>query len=379
MQLSISDTLQDIPAEQWNNLAGDTNPFIQHAVLLAFETGQCLEDYGWFPRYFLIHSDDNELIGAMPAYEKHNSYGEFVFDWAWADAYRRAGLKYYPKLVISVPYSPCQGPRILARDNDTTIKSTLIKFSLDFSQKNNYSSCHWLFTLDDDFKLLQQHTELQRFDYQFHWKNNHYKNFDDFLAQLTSKKRKNIKQERRKVNDQGIDIKTFDGNQLTQDQWEKIYFFYRITFMKKSGSPTLSLNFFKSIANKLLIIFAYHQQEIVAGAICIKGKDTLYGRHWGCMEEYNSLHFEVCYYTGIEYCIEHGLTTFEPGAQGEHKISRGFLPIKTRSAHWVAHPEFNKILINHLKLESQALQEYGQELLAASPYKDSGPESKITL
>ncbi len=369
MRLSISETLQDIQPQQWDALAGDENPFIQYDFLRALETGQCLENYGWLPRYFLIFNDEDTLIGAMPAYEKHNSYGEFVFDWAWADAYQRAGLKYYPKLVVAIPYSPCQGPRILAENNDPEIKSTLVKFALDFSLKQNYSSAHWLFNLPDDLEVLRQHTDLERFDYQFHWHNRNYTDFDDFLAQLTSKKRKNIKQERRKVREQKIEIKILNGNELDQAQWDKIYFFYQITFMKKSGSPTLSLDFFKAIAHKLLIIFAYNGDEIVAGAICIKGKQTLYGRHWGCLEEYNSLHFEVCYYSGIEYCIKHGLKSFEPGAQGEHKISRGFLPIKTHSAHWVSHPEFHQILQNHLQRESAALEDYGEDLLQASPYK----------
>lgn len=371
-RLSISETLEDIPAEQWNALAGDINPFIQYELLRAFETGACLTRYGWNAKYFLIHSDSGELIGAMPAYEKHNSYGEFVFDWAWADAYQRAGLKYYPKLVISIPYSPCQGPRILAKDNDPDIKSLLIKFALDFSSRNNYSSTHWLFNLADDFKILKQHTELQRFDYQFHWQNRDYSSFDDFLSSLSAKKRKNIKQERRKVADQNIDIKTFNGSELSDEQWQNIYYFYQITFMKKSGSATLSLDFFKAIADKLLIIFAYNNNEAVAGAICIVGKETLYGRHWGCFEEFDSLHFEVCYYSGIEYCIQHGLKTFEPGAQGEHKIARGFLPVKTWSAHHVENAEFKQILIDHLAREACALEEYGKDLNAASPFKDGG-------
>ncbi len=369
MQLSIIESLENINAEQWNRLAGDSNPFIQYDFLRALETGQCLENYGWFPRYFVIYNDSGTLIGAMPAYEKHNSYGEFVFDWAWADAYHRAGLKYYPKLVIAIPYSPCQGPRILADDNDPEIKSTLVRFALDFSLKQNYSGAHWLFNLQDDMNILRQHTQLERFDYQFHWHNHHYTDFDDFLSRLTSKKRKNIKQERRKVREQNILIKTLNGEDLDTEQWDKMYFFYSITFMKKSGTPTLSLEFFKAIAHKLLVVFAYNNTEIVAAAICIRGKDTLYGRHWGCLEEYDSLHFEVCYYSGIEYCITHGLKTFEPGAQGEHKISRGFLPMKTRSAHWVSHTEFHQILHNHLQRESAALESYGEDLMEASPYK----------
>ena len=369
MQLSICESLKDIPADQWNALAGSNNPFIQHKFLLAFETGHCLEKFGWFPKYFLIHSENDELIGAMPAYEKHNSYGEFVFDWAWADAYQRSGLNYYPKLVISIPYSPCQGPRILAKNNSSEIKNTLIKFALNFSEKNNYSGTHWLFNLEDDFELLKKQTELQRFDYQFHWKNDNYKSFDDFLITLKQKKRKNIKQERRKVTEQGINIKTFNGSDLDDSQWEKIYYFYQITFSKKSGSPTLSLDFFKSISDSLVMIFAYHKDEIVAGAICIQGEDTLYGRHWGCYDDYDSLHFEVCYYTGIEYCIQHGIKTFEPGAQGEHKISRGFLPVRTWSAHQVFHPEFSRVIKQHLEMEAKAMENYGADLLSASPFK----------
>ncbi|VAW62160.1 FIG110192: hypothetical protein [hydrothermal vent metagenome] len=375
--LSIVESLADISAAQWNALAGDINPFIQYEFLLAFETGQCLHPYGWQPKYFLIHSSEsNELIGAMPAYEKTNSYGEFVFDWAWADAYQRSGLNYYPKLIIAIPYSPCQGPRILAKDNNQEIKTTLIKFALDFSDKNNYSSTHWLFNLPDDSNVLKKHLQLQRFDYQFHWTNQNYTNFDDFLSQLTSKKRKNIKQERRKVSDQNIQIRTFNGAELNQQQWKKIYYFYQITFMKKSGTATLSLDFFKAIAQQILVVFAYNNEEEVAGAICIIGKDTLYGRHWGCFEEYDGLHFEVCYYTGIEYCIKHGFKTFEPGAQGEHKISRGFLPVKTRSAHRVVHAEFNQVLKQHLQQEALAMEEYGKQLIASSPFKKA-PESGI--
>jgi len=370
-QLHICDSLRDISPQQWNALAGDDNPFIQYETLRALETGNCLYDYGWQPRYFLLTDNKGRLIGAMPAYEKYNSYGEFVFDWAWADAWQRAGLRYYPKLVISIPYSPCQGPRILALNREASIKSSLIKAAIQFAEKSNYSSVHWLFPDQDDFTVLQQHTPLQRFDYQFHWHNHNYNSFDDFLAQLTSKKRKNIKQERRKVREQNIDIQILNGTELSSEQWNTIYRFYQITFMKKSGSPTLSLDFFKQIAEKLLIIFAEHHQQTVAGAIFIRGRNTLYGRHWGCFEDYKGLHFEVCYYAGIEYCIRHKIKTFEPGAQGEHKIPRGFLPVKTRSAHWVAEPEFERILATHLQQEAAAMEDYGQQLMAASPFKNS--------
>jgi hypothetical protein len=369
MKLSIAESLKDIPVAQWDSLASDTNPFIQYEFLYALETGQCLYDYGWQPHYLLVHSDNGQLIGACPAYIKTNSYGEFVFDWAWADAYQRAHLDYYPKLVISVPYSPVTGPRLLAKNNNTEIKTALIQLAIKLAEKRKLSSVHWLFNEADDQLVQQGCNLLERFDYQFHWRNNDYTNFAAFLAELTSKKRKNINQERRKVQRLGIDIDIIHGADLSNEQWQQMYDFYQITFMKKHGTATLSLDFFKAIKNKLLVFMAYHNAQPVAAAICIVGKNTLYGRHWGCYEDYDSLHFELCYYTGIEYCINNKLKFFEPGAQGEHKIARGFLATRTQSSHWIAHPEFNKIIATHLQHEARAMEQYGKELIASSPYK----------
>ncbi len=369
MKFSISESLKDIPASQWNALVHDNNPFVQHDFLYALERGDCLQPYGWYPRYLLIHNDEDILIGAAPAYIKTNSYGEFVFDWAWADAYQRAQIEYYPKLVIAVPYSPCTGPRLLTQNHNTETAQALIALAMELARQEKLSSIHWLFNQAEDFSQLQQHDFIQRFDYQFHWRNQNYTDFDDFLSRLSMKKRKNIKRERKKVQDTGIKIACMEGRDLDETQWQALYNFYTITFMKKSGHATLSLDFFKAIAHKLLAIFAYDQARIVAGAICIKGEDVLYGRHWGCYENYDSLHFEVCYYAGIEYCIKHGINIFEPGAQGEHKIARGFLPVKTVSAHWLDERGFNQAIRDHVKRESQAMEEYGKELLAASPFK----------
>lgn len=369
MKLTTAESLKDIPANEWNALAGDSNPFIQHDFLLALETGDCLQPFGWHPQYLLIYSDEDELIGACPAYIKTNSYGEFVFDWAWADAYKRSGLEYYPKMVISIPYSPITGPRLLAKDNNPEIKRGLVQFAIKLAEQQNLSSVHWLFNAKEDHHIEQNNNLLSRFDYQFHWQNNNYNNFDDFLNELTSKKRKNIKQERRKVRNAKIDIKIIKGTELSKEQWQQVYNLYNITFMKKYGTATLSLKFFQAIAEKVLVFMAYNESNPVAAAICVLGKDTLYGRHWGCYEEYDSLHFEVCYYTGIEYCIENKLKVFEPGAQGEHKIARGFLPTKTESSHWIAHPEFNRILKDHLEREATAMYEYGKDLKTASPFK----------
>jgi len=371
MELSTCDSLKEIPAESWNELAGDSNPFVQHDFLLALEQHQCLQPYGWYPNYLLIKEND-KLVGAAPAYIKTNSYGEFVFDWSWADAYQQAGKKYYPKLVIAIPFTPANGPRFLVHDSLDKIEITkkLTEFSRHVSRELKLSSIHNLF-LDKDITEQQKDSGFfQRIDCQYHWKNNNYENFEHFLSFLKKKKRKNIKQERRKVRESGIEIKRLHGNELSEDQWLRLYDFYRITFMKKSGSPTLTLDFFKAIKHKVLAVVAFHDQEMVAGAICIKGKNTLYGRHWGCFENYDGLHFEVCYYQGIEYCIENNFQSFEPGAQGEHKISRGFMPSITWSSHWVEDDEFRPIIIAHCQRETEYMQLHYQEMCANSPFKE---------
>ena len=378
MKIVFTDNIASVPAEQWNALAGDANPFIQHDFLLALEQHDCLQQWGWSPQHCLLF-DEDVLIGACPAYLKDNSYGEFVFDWAWADAYQKHGLEYYPKLVCAIPFTPAQGPRLLAKQNHATtdggvietatIKKGLINALLAYAENNKLSSAHFLFCENDDIKQLEKNNLLQRFDYQFHWTNNNYESFDDFLSKLTSKRRKNIKRERRKVAEGNVQIEVINGEQLNDEQWQVLYAYYRVTFLKKSGAPTLTLDFFKAVANKLRAFFAYHEGRTVAAAICFEGKNTLYGRHWGCSDDYDSLHFELCYYTGIEYCIEKKLQVFEPGAQGEHKIWRGFLPTKTRSAHWIASPEFKPAIADFLQREAAAMEHHGEILLESSPYK----------
>ena len=378
MKIVFTDKISSVNAKQWNTLAGDANPFIQHEFLLALEQHDCLSQWGWQPQHCLLF-DNETLIGACPAYLKDNSYGEFVFDWAWADAYQRNGLEYYPKLVTSIPFTPAQGPRLLAAVNHLdaagkviepeTIKQGLINALISYSEQNSLSSAHFLFCENSDIQLLEKAGLLLRFDYQYHWSNNNYQCFDDFLSRLTSKRRKSIKRERRKVAEENIKIEIIAGNELNDEQWDLLYAYYKVTFMKKSGAPTLTLNFFKAVSDKLLAVFAYHENRTVAAAICFAGKDKLYGRHWGCSENYNNLHFEVCYYTGIEYCIDKQLQIFEPGAQGEHKIWRGFLPTKTRSAHWIENDEFKTAIKDFLQREAAAMQQHGEILLESSPYK----------
>ena len=378
MKIIFTDNIASVQAEQWDKLAGDSNPFIQHDFLLALEQHDCLKNWGWLPQHCLLY-DDEQLIGACPAYIKDNSYGEFVFDWAWADAYQRNGLDYYPKLVTSIPFTPAQGPRLLASKNHKdangdlvsveTIKQGLMSTLITHAEKNKLSSAHFLFCEKDDIELFSKANFMLRFDYQFHWSNNNYQNFDDFLATLTSKRRKNIKRERRKVAEENILIKTISGTELSDEEWETLYAYYRITFMRKSGTPTLTLAFFKAVAHKVRAVFAYHENKTVAAAICFEGKDKLYGRHWGCSDDYDSLHFEVCYYTGIDYCIEKQLQVFEPGAQGEHKIWRGFLPTKTWSAHWIGHEGFRDAIQDFLQREAAAMENHGALLAESSPYK----------
>jgi predicted N-acyltransferase len=391
MKIVFTDNIASVNSKHWDELVracdDDGNPFIQHDFLNALEQHDCLAQWGWIPQHCLLYdnlpSGEDILIGACPAYIKDNSYGEFVFDWAWADAYQRNGLDYYPKLITSIPFTPAQGPRLLAKSDyhnsdgthidSSSIKKGLIDALLSFTEKNKLSSAHLLFCEQDDIKILSDAGLMIRFDYQFHWHNDNYQDFDDFLSRLNSKRRKNIRRERRKVSEGNIQIQVLDGEKLSDEQWELLYAFYRVTFMKKSGAPTLTLDFFKAVSHKILVIFAYlgniNDNRIVAAAICFKGTEKLYGRHWGCSDNYDNLHFEVCYYTGIEYCIDKKLKVFEPGAQGEHKIWRGFLPTKTQSAHWIANDEFRTAIQDFLQRESAAMENHGKLLLESSPFK----------
>ncbi len=323
-------SLHDVSASEWNTLAGSQFPFIQHEFLIALENnGAVGKEFGWLTNFFLAYEDD-KLVGALPLYIKFNSYGEFVFDWAWADAYQQNQIRYYPKLVTAIPYTPATGPRLLIQDNDQyqDIADALINSVLSFAEKSQVSSFHCLFTNTKDTNYFAQHPRfMMRLGCQFHWSNNNYKSFSDYLDKLTSKKRKQIKRERRIVKEQGIEFEILNGLTATNEHWDIFHRFYENTFERKSGMPTLSKDFFKEIAKtmpeNIVLVLAKYQGEYVASAFNLKGIDTLYGRHWGCSEDFDNLHFEACYYQGLEYCINNGLKHFEPGAQGEHKIARG--------------------------------------------------------
>jgi len=375
MEIRIHSTLDDIEASQWNRLLATPNPFMRYEFHAALEQHHCTgEMYGWIPRHIIAWQDE-QIIAIIPTYEKDNSYGEFVFDMAWADAYHRHGLDYYPKWVTSAPYSPVTGPRCLIdnKQDRQSILSSLINFVIEQSRQRDFSSYHILFTDENETQQLQQLGLMRRLGCQFHWHNPGYDTFEDFLATLTAKKRKNIRQERRYAAQANVEIEIIQGKHATDEQLLAADNFYRKTFNEKYGTPTLNLGFFRQISQtmgeQLLFIFAKGEQGYIAGAICFQDETTLYGRHWGCIEDHEHLHFEVCYYQGIEYCIEHKLKTFEPGAQGEHKISRGFLPTPTWSAHWIKHPEFSSAIQHFLENEEQGMRLYIENCASHSPYK----------
>jgi len=376
MRIEIIDSLSTIDTAAWDSITNSSNPFIQHTFLNALEQQRCLHDYGWYPQHIVIY-DKDQLVAAMPMYIKDNSYGELVFDWAWADAYHRSGIPYYPKLVTAIPYTPAAGPRLLVDKNQDyqSCAKILTDTARTHANELKASSVHWLFTNQQDTEFFKDQGYAMRLGYQFHWHNNNYESFEHYLSFMSADKRKKIKRERRRVEEQGIELEVRHGDEMTDELWLIFHDFYCSTFDRKSGMPTLSLEFFQEVGKymprNIVLVFAKYENQYVASAVNFKDDDVLYGRHWGCNEDFHSLHFEACYYQGLEYCIKHGLKSFEPGAQGEHKISRGFLPTPIWSAHWVAHPEFAKIIGKHVKQEQEGMQHYINSLMLHSPFKQS--------
>ncbi len=381
MPTCVVDRLADIDAGQWNALLRENYPFARHEFLVALEEEDCLgERTGWIPRH-VIHTDaQGRLLGAAPLYQKFNSFGEFVFDWSWADAYQRHGRAYYPKLVSAIPFTPATGPRLLIRaDADqAAVATTLMEGSRQLADELNCSSLHWLFTTPDEQELLAEQGFMTRIGCQFHWHNAGYRDFDGFLAALNTKRRKNIKRERRLVNDAGLSLRVVNGEQASASDWDAFYRFYCNTFRQRGNYPALTRSFFqrvgRTLGQQILLVLAMRDGIPVAGALSYQSDTTLYGRHWGCHADHDSLHFEVCYYQGIEHCIRTGLRHFEPGAQGEHKVWRGFLPTLTYSAHWLAHPGFSAAIADFLHRESPAVRDYARGLGVHSPYRRDGTE-----
>ncbi|MBM3345603.1 MAG: N-acetyltransferase [Betaproteobacteria bacterium] len=367
-EIRILESLGAVDAGAWNALAGG-NPFLRHEFLHALhETGCASERSGWLPQ-FITCWGAGQLTGAMPLYLKAHSYGEYVFDWAWADAYQRVGLRYYPKLLSAIPFSPVTGSRLLAEDADT--RGRLIAAALGMSQ--DVSSLHILFPPRDEAEALGAAGLQLRRSVQFHWINRGYANFDEFLGELSSAKRKKIRQERRRVAESGVAFRRVAGADITDEDWRFFSRCYEGTYRAHHSSPYLNLAFFRRIGETMpehmLLVIAELRGKPVASALNIYSADTLYGRYWGAVGHVPLLHFETCYYQALEFCIERGIRVFEGGAQGEHKLARGFLPSGTWSAHWLKHPQFSDAVQRFLVRESSGIERYVDELNERSPFR----------
>ena len=347
---------------------------MRHEFLQAMEEHECVGvKFGWLPRHIGIYQA-GKLVAAMPLYEKHNSYGEFVFDHAWADAYQRSGLNYYPKLVSSVPYTPASGQRLLCESGrESELQPMLLQAALQLAESSGASGFHCLFPAADEHQFMEKSGLITRHDCQYHWVNQNYDSFEDFLSRLNSRKRKSIRQQRRKVAESGAEIRLLNGHTATADDWSAFTRFYNETFISKWGMATFNQGFFMQVAEKmpdqLLLVLADLDGECIAGSLMYLSDECLYGRHWGCIREVDQLHFEACYYQGIEFAIRQGLKRFEPGAQGEHKIARGFLPVQTRSSHWICDPRFQRPISAFCGEERVAVDDYIEQQQQKSPYR----------
>jgi predicted N-acyltransferase len=375
--IQVVDSLASIPASDWDALAGN-HPLLSHAFLHALhESGCASAETGWAPCHLTLWRD-NRLAAAMPLYLKSHSYGEYVFDWAWADAYQRHGLRYYPKLLNAVPFTPVTGPRLLATNE--TDRRALLDAALAFARQTGVSSLHCLFPAPPEVAAFESAGLMLRASVQFHWRNEGFRDFDDFLARMNHDKRKKIRQERRKVREAGIEFRWLRAAEATEADWRFFVECYDRTYRAHHSSPYLNLDFFLRLAQampeRLLLILGYREGLPVASAFNIIGDETLYGRYWGTKEFHSGLHFETCYYQTIEFCIAEKLSYFEGGAQGEHKLARGLLPQRTVSAHWLAHPEFAEAVTRFLRKEASGIGHYVDELSEHSPFKlaDRAPE-----
>ena len=374
MKVTVHDSIADIDSEDWNTLAGDAFPFLNHAFLeLAEHTGSVSPDAGWTPRHLTI-AESGKLRAALPLYEKSHSWGEFVIDWAWANAYQQAGFDYYPKLVSAVPFTPATSTRLLLADrSDADAARALITAATRLAIDTECSSVHFQFPTEQEVTVFENNELLLRKDCQFHWHNRDYRSFDDFLATFTSAKRKKAKRDRRRVQENGIRFRRLRGTDLDHESWSTVYALIARTFMMRGSLPYFNQAFFEGLSERLpdnvLVILAELDNKPVAAAVFFESATTLYGRYWGSDGHFDALHFETCYYQGIEYCIETGKELFEPGTQGEHKVSRGFAPVTTWSAHWLAHPEFANAIERYLDEEGRHIERYIDAVDQRTPYK----------
>jgi uncharacterized protein len=373
-----------ISPESWSRLAGASragtilpyNPFVSHAFLSSLEeSGSAIDRTGWLGNHLLLERDDGTLIGAIPGYLKNNSQGEYVFDHGWADAFERAGGQYYPKLQCSIPFTPATGPRLLvAEDYERPIIQAALAESLkEVTRQLGISSAHVTFLPQDEISVFETDGYLHRTDQQFHFINEGYADHDAFLETLASRKRKALKKERRAALENGITIDWLTGSDLTERIWDQFFTFYMDTGSRKWGRPYLTRKFYSLIGERMpddiLLIMAKREGRYIAGAINFIGGDTLYGRHWGCVEDHPFLHFEVCYHQAIDFALSKGLKRVEAGAQGEHKLARGYLPVTTHSAHYIAHAGLRRAVGDYLARERQEVEQIGEMLTEHSPFR----------
>ncbi len=374
LTLSLHAAIAEIPASDWDRCAGPDNPFVSHAFLSAIEdSGSAGARTGWLPQHAMLRDAAGGIVGVAPMYAKSHSYGEYVFDHGWAHAFQRAGGRYYPKLQVAVPFSPVPGPRLLLRPDSGVAPAAFGRALTQACRELKLSSVHTTFCTAAEAEALEDAGWLRRIGMQFHWENAGYATFDDFLADLASRKRKTIRRERRDANSVGLEFLALRGPEIGRREWKAFYDFYTSTVDRKWGSAYLTKQFFPLLGERLgervVLMLARRHGTPVAGALNLMGTDTLYGRNWGVRGEFPFLHFELCYYRAIDFAIAHGLRRVEAGAQGEHKIQRGYRPVPTFSAHWVAHPGLREAIAEFLEQERRARLAEMAELSQFSPYR----------
>ncbi|NBC31602.1 MAG: GNAT family N-acetyltransferase [Alphaproteobacteria bacterium] len=378
--IRVVDDIHAVPASAWDACAGPDNPFVSHAFLSALEdSGSVSAERGWLPQHLVLEGEDGQIRGCAPLYLKGHSYGEYVFDWGWADAYERAGGRYYPKLQAAIPFTPVTGPRLLvAPDADPpAVRAALIRGLESVTDRHGVVTAHVTFPTEAEWHALGQAGWLQRTGQQYHWQNPGYGSFADFLAALNARKRKAIKKERRQVAEAGVQLRVLTGGALEPHHWDLFYRFYRNTTDRKWGAAYLTRRFFTLLggrmAERVALVVAEADGRMVAGALNLIGKDTLYGRNWGCAEHFKFLHFEACYYQAMEFAIARGLRTVEAGAQGEHKLQRGYLPTPTFSAHLIRDPALKRAVADFLSREAAYVAFEMEALSEASPFRRTQP------
>lgn len=374
---TIAGAISEIDASVWNRLVVATdphaNPFLDHAFLLALETsGSATRRTGWTPRHVVLRDETDTIVGLMPLYEKTHSQGEYVFDHGWAQAFDQAGGSYYPKLQCSVPFTPVTAPKLLTSNVDPALKRALLTAAATYADERRISSIHATFVPDAEAELAVSSDWLLRTDTQYHWHNAGFGSFDDYLETMSSRHRKVTRRERRDAVE-GLTVKWLTGADLTEGAWDAFFEFYQDTGNRKWGRPYLNRKFFsllgEAMADRVVLMFAYDGPYPIAGTLNLLGKDTLYGRHWGATQNIPFLHFELCYYQAIDFAIAHKLSTVEAGAQGEHKLARGYEPATTRSVHWIGHPGLRDAIARFLKQERAAVLREQEQLSAYTPFK----------